>query len=794
LDNVVRSFTKACGDQGTQPAETRFEDILGRCDKVSHTPRRVVIEVRKVVAEKPDDPPTPPPVPAPALESKTTPKPRKSSGRKNYMVPKAPLLDFPREVCGLIEIEPGTPDDYLKVFTNEGAYLVDDYPASWTTSRKSSLPESPISPPSQQGSNEDGNVDFCTECERHGSLLCCDTCPRAFHHDCVDKKARATSEETWVCPICKQEKNGLDGDVVDGKKSMDLINATLLDIDPTEGNLKAINTLSKIHEMLLKLMEYDFGYIFSEPVGDVEGYRDAVKTPMDLGTICSKLINGDYVSMLQSEHSFDDVILAVLKDIELVWHNCYSFNEEGSAVYRMATVVSRRAQMICRSSFPNEFSEAMQKSVRDFALACEVERGKTPRSSGSNVLSTNEEKALRARKPRGKHKITVKVNKVGSNRPVAVIDAALGRVVKIYSTTKTAGQAVQALATVGNRCEWQLTGDIKPLVQRSATDTSLLLFGYRWVMLDALRDGNVRFPKASSDLVELKYEDNAYVFMSIEEALSFPKLPKTTKIGELRDMLQSLEQGVTWVEMCGMHWRRPEMQNQKQCLELGTLNGGSAGASVKNGVTDGVGISELSKIVKEDLVSCRKLIGFDSVEAAYQDWVHTITCSPTFPKAEAKSIVHFKDYYLNGDRNVDGLYWRGVGMDQKFELSQSDPFEAPAKNRGSNGQGSQVTHSLEPTPKNGMPISTSGEVSPGLRLHPPAADSVQLEMATDLLLPLGKRRRLDGEMVNNEGTPKKVNGSCFPQPLDEDSTVPMETEAVPLVEHRNATDVMQVER
>ena len=105
--------------------------------------------------------------------------------------------------------------------------------------------------------------------------------------------------------------------------------------------------------MLLKLMEYDFGYMFSKPVDcdAVPGYKDLVKHPMDLGTICEKLINGGYCKFLEERNSFDDVITAVLKAIELVWHNCYTFNFDGSAIYRMADVQRRRARAMQDRSF-----------------------------------------------------------------------------------------------------------------------------------------------------------------------------------------------------------------------------------------------------------------------------------------------------------------------------------------------------------------------------------------------------------------------------------------------------------
>jgi hypothetical protein len=49
----------------------------------------------------------------------------------------------------------------------------------------------------------------------------------------------------------------------------------------------------------------------------------------------------------------------------------------------------------------------------------------------------------------------------------------------------------------------------------------------------------------------------------------------------------------------------------------------------------------------------RKLVGFETVAAAYKDWTETILSSPTFPESEAQTTENFQQYYLDGDRNVD---------------------------------------------------------------------------------------------------------------------------------------------
>ncbi len=103
-----------------------------------------------------------------------------------------------------------------------------------------------------------------------------------------------------------------------------------------------IKLLSKIYDMTKFLVKYDFGYIFAEPVDckQVRNYRTFVKRPMDLGTIQANILKGLYLKStspkrtkdlpgIENATDMDVVIVAALKDIEQIWHNCFLFNREG---------------------------------------------------------------------------------------------------------------------------------------------------------------------------------------------------------------------------------------------------------------------------------------------------------------------------------------------------------------------------------------------------------------------------------------------------------------------------------
>lgn len=76
-------------------------------------------------------------------------------------------------------------------------------------------------------------------------------------------------------------------------------------------------------DIVIKLLNLKAAVWFRKPVDVVSlkipNYHLFVKTPMDLGTIRTKLSSNQYSSVLE----FRD-------DVELVWSNCFAYNGEGS--------------------------------------------------------------------------------------------------------------------------------------------------------------------------------------------------------------------------------------------------------------------------------------------------------------------------------------------------------------------------------------------------------------------------------------------------------------------------------
>ena len=414
-------------------------------------------------------------IPKSLVERKTIPK---SPGQRKT-VPKVPSSDLPREMCKEIDLDPGTPMDYIAIYSAKGPELPIGNSAS-------AIEQSPNSLDRSRNTAEDGNVDFCNKCNAPGNLQCCDYCPRAFHQGCLG--STESSETTpWMCPCCSRERAGLPEDLVDGNGVFpDLLKVYGIDIDK-----EIVRLISIIYGMLVRLIKYDFGHIFAKPVERVPGYDEIIKNPMDLGTVLAKLAKGRYLK----EVTVQDVVVQALNDVELVWQNCFLFNCEGSAVYRMAEVQRRRAYAIRMKSFDCLLSPAQRDRINKFRSKfgskgeqLEVPLPASPKPAKTRIPS----------KPQSRHRILVSGRGAHAGKSVAVLDPDTCRVVKIYSTISAAILAVIFLAKLKHECEYDperldFKGKLRKLMHESSANPAILIFGYRWLFMEDLRDGKVTF-------------------------------------------------------------------------------------------------------------------------------------------------------------------------------------------------------------------------------------------------------------------------------------------------------------
>lgn len=670
LDAVAKQFKAVCLEQQATPESAHFADILRRCRR---------LRTQNSGNSK---------LPGKALKSK---KCHLAADDHRSAVPKIPQSEFPREVANGIDMDFGFETAYQTLFSFEGSFLVETASPNPDANSARNCTSPAVG---EQLPPEDGSVDFCNVCKKVGNLLCCDFCPRAFHSKCISHEASLqdmNKEAQWKCPCCCAEKDGLPGDRIDGSASFVAICTAHKSATTATDNVRHLKLLSVLHEMLLTLMDYDFGYMFRTPVDycQIPSYKAIVKTPMDLGTISSNMLNGTYYAA-----SLEDEVLAVLKDIELVWHNCCIFNVEGSAVYRMAEVQKRRALEIQHCSFLTLLSERVTRELAAYVSELEKER-EDYRQLESTFL---QRKPPSAPTPRARHKIAVTARPGPHGRPVAVLDPDTGRVVKIYSTMQSACNAVNFIMNLNkHECEMKQKevdslNKMRNTVMLSRKDPGILLYGFRWLALEDLRNGSVSFarPKSTRDmeeapsldvddsavvgLVEMVNGGNSYFFYSIAEALSFPGLPDT--IPDLHIALRSLAVGADFIEVAGQMWRRPK------------ANSGYEGEGLLDGCCkpliasypdesyfDVMADADRVKFVKEDLVSgVTILAGFPDVESVYQDWCHVLESSVVQFLGPA-SLEVFQKYYLDADRNIDGIRWRSVDA----KTDDSDAVESSAK-------------------------------------------------------------------------------------------------------------------
>jgi hypothetical protein len=237
---------------------------------------------------------------------------------------------------------------------------------------------------------------------------------------------------------------------------------------------------------------------------------------------------------------------------------------------------------------------------------------------------------------------------------------------KIYTSQKSACLAANFLRALGHKCEQDVLSDhvLKNYFRSSAYDPSQLLFGYRWLFLEDLQGGRVIFEKYSEDrkdilldgtvhkkesppgFIEMRDGDTFYMFLSIEEALCFDGLPKDVSLHQVRAKFCELAHG-EWTAVVGFNWRRVEPEVPAP-TEEGTENSSTEG----------------QLIVKKDSITGRRLLGFDTVAAAYKDWLTTCLNSPMFSQQNNTSIKEFSSKFLDKDGHVDGIVWKSMNSKQ----------------------------------------------------------------------------------------------------------------------------------
>ena len=169
--------------------------------------------------------------------------------------------------------------------------------------------------------NELLHYDFCGECGGLGKLICCETCPTAYHYECVgyDRFPRGK----YKCYFCKVAKLGIKQAVTVTQKHIDLIHSLF------EYDSKCDYWFIVARNLINVLKIHQCSSFFKEPVPEeLVDYYKVVKEPRDLSLIEIKLNNWEYKTLYK-----------FLDDLEFVWKDIKLFYKPNSFFWKNADVL-----------------------------------------------------------------------------------------------------------------------------------------------------------------------------------------------------------------------------------------------------------------------------------------------------------------------------------------------------------------------------------------------------------------------------------------------------------------------
>jgi Bromodomain/SNF5 / SMARCB1 / INI1 len=691
LNSMAVHMNKLCLKQAVPLDKVELEDILPKCRSREVRSISALNRQKKATSNVSDN------------NDDDTSDRRNSASRASIgeaidvQVNKVPPYEFPREVSLSVDLDPASEKDYRTVFTSKGTFELSVY----------QLPNLQAEYYVCPSHLQDGGIDVCLICNKNGVLLCCSVCPRAFHTTCLKSEDEVGRlDAPWKCPSCCAEDTGLVTDSISGSESLPLISAAYANskADMSESDQAMLRVLSIIHQMMIFLMQYDFGYMFKEPVDCklFKTYLTLVKTPMDLGTISKRLVNGEY--KLEDFGSLEDVVVKVLEDIELVWQNCFVFNSEGSAVYRMAELLKRRAYSIRMRSFDFMLTDSIKQKIGQNANFSTVRKLDWSRFNSRYKISS--------------------LSRTSSGKAVAVFDPSTGRLVKVYSTVQAASFAAERLLKAGHQSEMPniiLGTDLINKMRRFINDCKLkpgpTLFGYRWLYWEDLKNGKVRLQDDPSVLkiledskaqdtvgavqqqhhqeddmrkelmgaFELTFNANRYYLPESESA----PLPDIVITSSLKDKLNSLSYGSRYVDGEGRQWLRLSgerdtsqvahpFQDVDQAAYFGSnQEEGTSSLSVSASLvatpssptaaaaatsTEG---NQAPVFIRENIPDNKVEAQFLTLEEVYEDWKAAL-CKHTriSEDTDTNSIDVFQSQYLDKNRNIGGVFWKTISQEE----------------------------------------------------------------------------------------------------------------------------------
>ncbi|XP_037781495.1 E3 ubiquitin-protein ligase TRIM33-like isoform X2 [Penaeus monodon] len=183
----------------------------------------------------------------------------------------------------------------------------------------------------------DPNDDWCAVCWDGGDLICCDYCPKVFHVHCHIPTLThiPTEHEKWQCMLCTDLDNLDTFDSNDkSKRKLGL----------------ASRDIKVAQRILLELYcNYEASQPFRELVDrELTEYYEVIKQPMALEIVKRRLAP-------DSQDHYED-LEDFVKDIRLIFKNCYEFNPKDTEIYQNAKILE------------DFFEQLLEKWLVDYAF------------------------------------------------------------------------------------------------------------------------------------------------------------------------------------------------------------------------------------------------------------------------------------------------------------------------------------------------------------------------------------------------------------------------------------------
>ena len=200
----------------------------------------------------------------------------------------------------------------------------------------------------------------------------------------------------------------------------------------------------------------------------------------------------------------------------------------------MGQVLRRKTAVIRRVSFENDLDSFVRQNFDAFVEDCKVKREELSHS-------------LKPWIPSSKYQINVPARGSANKRKIGIFDPATNMLVKQYTAFAAAFSVTEFLTRLGHKSEIKtnIKQKVKEHIMAMQDNPEILLFGYRWILMDNLRSGNFKLHKSTAIVEKVCKVSKAVLaaYDTIEEAFQGWKdaLGKSVGISQIRESDKTLD-------------------------------------------------------------------------------------------------------------------------------------------------------------------------------------------------------------------------------------------------------------